>query len=131
LYTVLLTGLVLVLAALLATRKDVDATVMRTPGMLYQERGRDSISNLYNIKLANKTLQQIPLTIKMENANGSIQIIGGSNIHVQEEGQGSGSFFIVLPRTAIHSRKTSLKLGLYSGDKKIDVVKTNFLGPAK
>ena len=131
LYSVLLSVLVLILAALLVTRKDVDATVMRTPGMLYQERGADSISNLYNIKLANKTLQQIPLTIKMENATGNIQIIGGNNIQVQEEGQGSGSFFIVLPRTAIHSRKTQLKLALYNGDTKIDVVKTNFLGPVK
>jgi cytochrome c oxidase accessory protein FixG len=55
LYSVLLSLLVVILAALLVTRKDVDATVMRTPGMLYQERGTDSISNLYNIKLANKT----------------------------------------------------------------------------
>jgi cytochrome c oxidase accessory protein FixG len=129
LYSVLLSLLVVILAALLVTRKDVDATVMRTPGMLYQERGTDSISNLYNIKLANKTLQQVPLTIRMENAAGRIEIIGGATIHVKEEGQGSGSFFIVLPRTAIHNRKTQLKLELYNGDTRIDVVKTNFLGP--
>jgi ribosomal protein S28E/S33 len=65
----------------------------------------------------------------MENAAGRIEIIGGATIHVKEEGQGSGSFFIVLPRTAIHNRKTQLKLELYNGDTRIDVVKTNFLGP--
>src|SRR5690606_1725870 len=54
LYTALLLVLVVILSSLLITRKDVDATIMRTPGMLYQERGTDSISNLYNIKVANK-----------------------------------------------------------------------------
>jgi cytochrome c oxidase accessory protein FixG len=124
LYTALLSILVVILTALLVTRKDVDATVM-----LYQERGKDSISNLYNIKLTNKTLERIPLTIKLENGDGNIQVIGEKYIEVKEEGHGSGSFFIVLPRTGIHARKTSLQLGLYKGDKKIDVVKTNFLGP--
>ncbi|HEY0678863.1 MAG TPA: FixG Ig-like domain-containing protein, partial [Chitinophagaceae bacterium] len=88
-----------------------------------------SISNLYNIKLANKTLERIPLTIKMENEAGNIEIIGNHNIIVKEEGQGSGSFFVVLPRSAIRERKKEIKLGLYQGNKKIDVVKTNFLGP--
>lgn len=129
LYTVLLSILVLLLVCLLLTRKDVDATVMRTPGMLYQERGKDSISNLYNIKLANKTLQRVPLTIKMENQMGKVEIIGGKNIDVKEEGQGSGSFFVVLPRSVIHERKKVIELGLYNGNTRIDIVKTNFLGP--
>src|SRR3954453_7539686 len=54
-YTAACGLVVIVLSAILFTRKDINATVMRTPGMLYQERGTDSVSNLYNIKLANKT----------------------------------------------------------------------------
>lgn len=129
LYSVLLSILVLLLVSLLLTRKDVDATVMRTPGMLYQERGKDSVSNLYNIKLVNKTLQDVPLTIKMEQESGNIQLIGSRHITVKSEGQGSGSFFVVLPRSVIHERKKQITLGLYHGNEKIDVVKTNFLGP--
>lgn len=129
LYTVLLSILVLLLVSLLMTRKDVDATVMRTPGMLYQERGTDSISNLYNIKLVNKTLQNVPLTIRVEDGQGNIQIIGSNHIDVKAEGQGSGSFFVVLPRSVIHQRKKQIQLGLYNGNTKIDVAKTNFLGP--
>jgi len=127
-----LCGLVLViLSAILFTRKDVSATVMRTPGILFQERGADSVSNLYNIKLANKTLQEIPLTVKLEKADGKIEIIGKPYIHVEKEGQGSGSFFVVLPKKEIHNRKTELQLGLYEGNKKITVVKTSFLGPVE
>ncbi|HLL41733.1 MAG TPA: cytochrome c oxidase accessory protein CcoG [Segetibacter sp.] len=120
---------VAILSVILFTRKDIDATLMRTPGILFQERGTDSVSNLYNIKLANKTLNEIPLTIKLEDGKGKIEIIGKPYIDVAKEGQGSGSFFIVLAKKNIHDRKSELQLGLYEGERKIAVVKTSFLGP--
>lgn len=127
-YTGLLIVLLLLLTTLLLSQKDVKATVMRTPGLLFQEKGTDSISNLYNIKVVNKTMNDIPLTVKLENGNGTVQLIGKA-IHVKKEGQGAGSFFIILPKQTIKQRKTVLQVGLYEGDKKITVVKTNFLGP--
>ena len=130
-YTAACGVVVFILSAILFTRKDIDATIMRTPGILYQERGKDSVSNLYNIKLANKTQAEIPLTVKLEQSNGQVEIIGKSYISVAKEGQGSGSFFVVLPKTEVHNRKTELKLGLYEGKTKIMDVKTNFLGPVE
>ncbi len=128
-YTGLLCLLSVILGTLLATRKDVDATIMRTPGMLYQERGKDSITNLYNIKIANKTIHDIPLSIRLEDVEGNIEVIGGKNILLKKEEEGSGSFFIVLPDNLIRQRKTEIHLGLYEGNRKIDVIRTNFLGP--
>jgi IG-like fold at C-terminal of FixG, putative oxidoreductase len=104
---------------------------MRTPGMLYQERGADSISNLYNIKLVNKTVTAIPLSLKLESMPGQLQIIGNHAIDVKAEGQGSGSFFVILPSKLLTNRKTEIRIGLYDGNKKVDELKTNFLGPVK
>lgn len=129
LYSGLLGVLVVILAALLTSRKEVDATIMRTPGMLYQERGADSISNLYTIKIANKTIRQVPLQLRLEGDDGSVQIIGGNVIPVHKEEEGSGNFFVILPKKAIHARKTVLHIALYEGGDKIDVIRTNFLGP--
>jgi cytochrome c oxidase accessory protein FixG len=129
LYSGLLCVLTVLLASLLITRKDVDATIMRTPGMLYQERGADSISNLYNIKVANKTVKDIPMTLRLNEDPGRIQVIGGSVIHLKGEEEGSGSFFVILPKTSITKRKTTLSIGLYEGERKIDIIRTNFLGP--
>ncbi len=129
LYTGLLCLLVLILAALLITRKDVDATIMRTPGQLYQERGADSLSNLYNIKIANKTIYDIPLTVKVEEEGGTVEIVGDKTIAVKKEDESSGTFFVVLPRQAVTKHKNSIKLGLYQGSRKIAVLQTNFLGP--
>lgn len=129
LYTGLLSVLVLILVILLLSRKDVDATIMRTPGMLYQERGTDSISNLYNIKIANKTITDIPLRLQLEDGRGKIEIIGGNTVAVKKEEENAGTFFVVLPRSMVHERKSTIKIGLYQGSQKIDEIPTNFLGP--
>ncbi len=128
-YTVVLILLVGLLTTLLLTRKDVDGTIIRAAGILYQERGTDSISNLYNIKLINKTEKDIPLTLKLESTPGKIIEVQGQQIKVNKESQAAGEFFIVLPKKIITERKLPLRVSLYSGDKKITTLKTNFMGP--
>jgi len=128
-YTAVLVVLAGLLTFLLVTRKNVDGTIVRAAGMLYQERGEDSLSNLYTIKVVNKTLLDIPLTLKLVNGPGRIIEAEGQTIQVKKEEQGKGSFFIVLPKNFIRSRKTPLKVGLYDGDKLITVLHTNFMGP--
>jgi hypothetical protein len=131
LYTGLLAVVLSVLAILLMTRKDVDPTVMRTPGQLYQERGADSLSNLYSVKVVNKTMNMIPMTIRLEGSNGRIESVGKEYIEVAKEGQGWGTFFVILPKSALHQRKTSITLSFWHGDQKISESNTNFLGPIK
>lgn len=129
-YTGLCAFVLCILSVLLLTRKDIDVTVMRTPGILYQERGTDSISNLYNIKLINKTIDSRDIVVKLSDNNGKVEFVGKPYITVPKEGQGAGSFFVVLPNSRIHSRKTELKMDIYAGNDKLLSVKTNFLGPA-
>jgi cytochrome c oxidase accessory protein FixG len=131
LYSLLLLLLAGLLAVLLMTRKDVGSTIVRATGQLYQERGTDSISNLYIIKVVNKTLNDIPLTLKLIDAPGRIIEAEGREIMVRKEDIGKGSFFIVLPNSYVHKRKIQLKIGLYQGDKLITTASTNFMGPFK
>lgn len=130
-YTGLCLLVLAILSVILFSRKEVDATIMRTPGQLFQERGTDSISNLYNIKVVNKTVDPIELSIRLKDGRGKIEIIGKQYIPIEKEGQGSGSFFVVLPNTHIKNRKTELELDLYEGEKKVGSMKTNFLGPVQ
>lgn len=129
LYSGLCMAVLGLLSLLLFTRKDIDATVIRTPGILFQERGKDSVSNLYSLKMINKTTRKVPVTVRLENQPGSIQMIGDSRVTTAAEGQGSGTFFVILPRKIIVQRKTELKLGFYEGEKKIAAATTSFAGP--
>jgi cytochrome c oxidase accessory protein FixG len=129
-YSGIIGCLLITLSFLLMTRKDIDATIIRTPGLLYQQRAGDSISNLYNIRVANKTVFNIPLTLKLENIAGVVETVGGKlSLNIKKEEEGGGSFFVVLPASELSTHKTNLKIGLYSGDKKIDIINTIFMSP--
>ncbi len=130
LYTGLSFLLLGVLSVILLTRKDVDATIIRTAGMLYQERGIDSISNLYNIRMVNKTMKDLNIEIRLVDAQGRIQMAGNPIIKMAKEAQAAGTFFVVLPKENIKQRKTIIKLAIFENGNEIATTKTNFLGPA-
>lgn len=128
-YTALCFLLLMILSALLYTRKDIDITIIRTAGMLYQERGKDSITNLYNIKLINKTTREEKVHIQMPFTTGRIQMIGKNEIIIPVEGQTAASFFVVLPMREIHNRKTPVTIQVVQGNTTLSQQATNFLGP--
>jgi cytochrome c oxidase accessory protein FixG len=128
-YSAVLVLLLGILFTLLISRTDVETAIMRTPGMLYQEQENNCVSNLYNIKLVNKTHALLPVTLKIESDSGQIKMVGNDLINVEKENVASGEFFIILNRNQIKNRKTKLKIGVYSNGKKIETIQTNFLGP--
>jgi cytochrome c oxidase accessory protein FixG len=127
-YSTILVILVLFLVYLLISRKDVDATVMRTPGQIFQTQADGRISNLFSIKLANKTRQNIPITLKLENMKGEISIVGDS-LTVGAESYFQSPFFVKVDRSQISKRKTKLMVGVYEGNKKLETAVTTFIGP--
>lgn len=129
-YSVVLAGIIGLFVVLLTTRRDVDTTILRTPGMLYQNQGNDTISNLYNLKMINKTHYLMPITLKIENGSGEIKMVG-KNVSVNAESKAETEFFIFMPKLLIKDRKTEVSIGIYSGEKKLQTIKTSFLGPIK
>lgn len=127
-YSTVLLLLIGVETYLLSTRSDYDATVLRAKGMLYQQQDSGRISNLYTIKLVNKTRDSMPVELKVENVAAEIQVVGKA-LGVKGENISQGEFFVLLKQADIHQRKTKLVIGVYSEGKRIKTVKTNFLGP--
>lgn len=127
-YTAVLLILIGVEATLLVTRADYDATVLRAKGLLYQEQPNNQVSNLFTIKLVNKTRDSFPVKLKVENFKGKIEVMG-KPLAAKAEDVSQGEFFVYLDKTEIKSRKTKIVIGVYSNNKKIKTIKTNFLGP--
>jgi polyferredoxin len=111
-------------------RKPIEATVLRAPGMLYQEPEPGKFSNLYNIKLVNKTNEDLPVQIRMVQPMGEIKIIG-NDILVKKESVGESVFFIILDKSVVTSDKVPVRVGIFSGNKEIEVVKATFVGPGE
>jgi len=129
-YSVVLIFLVAIQVYLLTTREPVETTIVRVPGMLYQEQENNRISNLYNIQFVNKTFEEITLDIRLKDLNsGEIKRVGGEAITIPSNENVEGVFFIELPREEINKTKTNLVIEVIVDNEVIDEVKTNFLGP--
>ncbi|MGF2412769.1 MAG: cytochrome c oxidase accessory protein CcoG [Ferruginibacter sp.] len=128
-YTAVLTLLLSLLVFLLVSRTDLDARLMRTAGMTYTSLPDGRISNLYNLKLANKTHNDIPFTLKLENTNGEIEYVGSVSMIVKKEDYSHLQFFVKLNRNDIKGWKTIIHIGMYQGDKKIKTIEAKFIGP--
>jgi cytochrome c oxidase accessory protein FixG len=128
-YSGVLSVLVGVMASILIFRNDIDATILRTPGMMYQVSEDGSISNLYNYKIVNKKRREMRLEFRLLSHKGRVRMVGNGPL-LNEEGTGQGAFFIELDKSETSGVKTKLQIGVFSGDKQVGKVKTTFLAPA-
>ncbi len=102
---------------------------MRTAGMTYTSLPDGRISNLYNLKLANKTHKDIPIILKLENMPGEIELVGSGRLNVKKGDYSHLQFFVKLKREDIKGWKTELVIGLYDSTEKIKTIKAKFIGP--
>ena len=128
-YSAVLLVLIGSLSLLLITRPDVETSLLRTPGMLYQKQGENAFSNLYNLKIVNKTRKGLNLHFKLESLPGEIKMVGKVP-DVKPQAITEGAIFVILDKNQIHSMKTKIKIGVYEGDRQIETVSTTFIGPA-
>ncbi len=117
-----------ILLILLATRSDVDVTMLRARGTLFQEMPNGRISNLYLLKVTNKTNREMPVELRLEDREGALTVAGGV-LTLPAGEQVESSVIVELARDSVTERKTPLKIGVYSGDERVDTVSPEFLGP--
>lgn len=129
-YIAVLVVLVGVMTALLFTRSDVETTILRTPGVMFQKQEDGRYSNLYNFKVINKTNKSFPLTLKLEDPQGELKMVGDVDRTVESQGTVEGALFIILDKDRLDGLKTNIEIGVYNGNEKIEIVKTNFMGPS-
>jgi cytochrome c oxidase accessory protein FixG len=128
-YSAVLVALIGLQAFLFSIRSEVEAVILRTPGMLFQEVDETFISNLYNYQIINKTTQDISgIEFKLTTPDGRIRVVGQVPV-AQKQAIAEGAFFIDMDRGKLKGRKTRLRIEVFADGKKIDDAKTNFLGP--
>jgi cytochrome c oxidase accessory protein FixG len=122
----ILTG---ILIGLLFLRSDVEASILRLPGQLFQHKG-DNISNIYTFKIINKTNNDFDdIHFKLVGINGSLKVVGKQELKVPRQGMNDGTLFIEINQNLLDSDKTKLRIEVYNGNKKIETATTNFLSP--
>lgn len=128
-YVAILAILTGVFIGMLFLRNEVEATVLRLPGQLFQHKGAN-ISNVYTFKIINKTsINFDKVHIELVNQKGEIKMVGPRYFKVPREGITEGTLFIEIKEALLESDKTKLVLDVYNDNKLIDTETTNFLGP--
>lgn len=133
-YTVILLALVSVLSYLLATRKSVESTVLRTPGMLHQVQNDGTISNMYNFEVVNKTFNSQAIEIKVVSPQAAtLKMVDreSSDFVLGEDELVKGSFFIKIPQEDIKTNTIKVQVEVSVGGKVLQSIETNFVAPVK
>ena len=128
-YSVVLVLLMAFVGYLFMLRGSFESTILRARGSLYQLYGTDSLSNIYNFNLVNKSNEPIKIDYVLESHNGRIKHIQ-ENIPVKVGEVQKGTFLIVLNKSDISSSNTPIAIGLYREGEKVDTYYSTFVGPS-
>jgi cytochrome c oxidase accessory protein FixG len=127
-YAVVLLLIVSALVALLATRDDIDVTILRTQGMVYQNMPGGYIANLYSARMFNKTHKDIKINLSIPPQDGSIEIIGAPPV-VAKENYAVVVFLIKKKASLIKKRNSTILIEVQPEAQHSITKKTSFIGP--
>lgn len=130
-YSAVLVVLIIVLGITVSKRSSVDVSIIRMQGTMYQQTDSLHITNIYNVKIINKTNHQKKIKIKLiDLPEGELQFTSDLTTLIADKASES-VLVIKIPLTSLRSRTTDLKIGTYENNKLITVNKINFIGPQK
>jgi len=127
-YSIVLTLLLSIILIMFVTREEIEATVLREPGTLYQTVEKERISNLYRLKVVNKTAKVIPFKVSLEGIPG--ETVFGDNDRILEPASiYETTLFVIANRSELSKVSTPFRLVFSGEDRVLTTVQTSFLGP--
>ncbi|MCU0391748.1 MAG: cytochrome c oxidase accessory protein CcoG [Thermoflexibacter sp.] len=134
-YSIVLVALLSIAGGLLFTRGIIDATLLRAQGTTFQKLENGNISNLYNVKIINKSHEGRTVQMRLISpSKGTIKLIGDNKetkgeITLSPEGIAEGSLFLELPTSSLSGIHTKVEIGLYQNGELMKTLKTKFVSP--
>ncbi len=127
-YTLVLLALTALLGFLVFTRSDVQTTLLRAQGALFQKMPNGHFSNLYTVRVVNKTSRQIPIELRLEGPRGQLQVLG-QELVVAPEKSTETSVLVDLEPSVMKSGTTPIRVGVYANGRRLEMLKSAFIGP--
>ncbi|MFV1883564.1 MAG: cytochrome c oxidase accessory protein CcoG [Balneola sp.] len=128
-YSTVLLVLMTTFIVLMSMRTELETTILREPGTLYQELPGNRYSNIYDIKVINKTFDDIEYDLELISPEGIIVSLGNIT-SIAEQSVAEGRFMVQLSEEVLNGLQTELTFQVKSNGKVVETVKTGFLGPA-
>lgn len=113
---------------LVAGRGDVETTILRTPGSLFERTSDGAIGNLYNLKIVNKTSRVVDIELRLRSPQGEIRMVGGAAA-VPPNDLYAGVFFVTIPASNLYSANNLVVIDIVADGEPVESIRTSFLGP--
>ncbi|MEN9326615.1 MAG: putative cytochrome cbb3 oxidase maturation protein CcoG, partial [Bacteroidota bacterium] len=129
-YIAVLVILTTVMVSMMLLRTEVETKILRLSGQLYEEKGKN-ISNVYTYRIINKTNDNLKnITFKLVHPKqGTLKLVGNATLHVEKADAATGTLFVEIPLVILESDNTKINIEVHQGNKLIETITTNFLGP--
>lgn len=129
-YSAVLFILFLFLAFTVSKRTNLDVSLLRMPGSLYQQPDEKTVMNLYSLKLINKSENARTIDVKLISPEGKVEVVG-KPLLLKGRGHGEAILMVKINKTNLNGKNTDLLIGFFHQEELIETVAINFIGPAK
>jgi hypothetical protein len=111
------------------TRPILETSILRIPGTLYQTTEQGYINNIYNMKIVNKTHENIPVEVKLLSHKGHLKMTNDKAIVVTNHEMFESVLIIEILPSELKSGENEIEFGVYRGDELIETYEAGFLAP--
>lgn len=127
-YAAVLVMVCMVFSALIYKRSSIETTVLRASGTLYQNRGSNQTSNLYNAELINKTNKTVKFEFRAKDQHDQIEFIQAANV-LPKDGSAQITFFLIRNNRQIKEYKSDAAFEVMVDGKVLSQASTSFFAP--
>jgi len=127
-YSIVLVILLGIVSFAFIKRDEVETTIVRTQGTLFQLYGEDAFSNLYDLQMINKSSEKTTMDLKLIEPTGEIKIPGDSLILDKGEVI-KRNVLVILPKAELRSSNTHVIIGVYREGQEVEQISSSFVGP--
>ena len=97
-------------------------------GLTYQTLDSNKISNVYNIKIVNKTHDAINFEMKVLNLDAEIEMAGNKQI-IEDQAMFESIFVLKLDKSELTGSRTEIQFGIFDKGELIETYNVTFSGP--
>jgi cytochrome c oxidase accessory protein FixG len=128
-YIVILGLLTSATCVLLLNRQAIEATALRTPGVMPLALADGAVRNLYNLRIVNKRQEAQQLGIKLVDQPGQVAVVGGS-FALASETVAQATILVDIPASALVPGRSDITLDVLGADGQLLArVRTTFDNP--
>jgi cytochrome c oxidase accessory protein FixG len=109
----------------------IETILLRIPGTMYQDVSPTEVSNMYELKMVNKTSDKKLVDFELETPKDGRILIMTQPISLEPNANYSSVVQIIVPKAELKSTHSPITINVKVGNELIETIQANFIGPNK